>query len=254
VVCRSEFESLKHAEEARRYLKDLTQAEGVLPVLQEGISSLAGLKKILYRPLWIAGIVLAAAAVSYYFVTPRKLELELENIARTAPSGTASTSNSLSASAVSALSATAPAVNAPSTAPLSGGEPDRIAERLVITITVPLEQEQEAIQRINEVMREHGQFRKETFSSEVREISGSLTAGELSIFFSRIGDSGRASYSRKRLDSVPGTQAVPFVMKLKSAPRAASKSSQTLPPAQKPQIEPAASAPSAPAATPTFGR
>jgi len=250
VVCRSELEALKHAEEARRYLKDLTQAEGVLPILREGISLLAGLKKVLYRPLWIAGIVLMTAAVSYYFVTPRKLDIEIENIARTAPSSTASPATSPSGAVVNAVPATAPAVNAPPPAPSSGGEPDRMAEPLAITITVPQELEMEAMQRINQVMREHGRLQKEAFSDEVREITGSLTAGELIVFFSRIGDAGRASYSRKRLASLPGTQQVPFIMKLKSAPRAASKSSPSIPAVQNPPIAPAVSAPPAPAPPP----
>jgi hypothetical protein len=254
VVCRSEFDSLKHAAEAKRYLKDLTPAEGVLPVLQEGLSSFAGLKKVLYRPLWIAGIVLIAAAGIYYFVTPRKLDIELDNIARTAPSNTVSPPNSPSAAVETISPATAPAISAPPPAPPSAGERDRIAEPLAITITVTQEHEEEAMQRINRVMREHGRLRKEAFSNEVREISGSLTAGELSIFFSRISDAGRASYSRKRLDSVPGTQTVPFIMKLKSAPSVASKSSPSIPAVQKPPIEPAAPVPPAPASAPPRGQ
>ncbi len=249
VVCRSELDALKHAEEARRYLKDLAQAEGVLPILQEGIASLAGLKKVLYRPLWIAGIVLMTAAVSYYFVTPRKLDIEIENIVRTAPSSTASPAPSPTGAVVNAVPPTAPAVNAPP-APSPGSKPDRTAEPLAITITVPQEHEKEAMQRINQVMREHVRLQKEEFSDEVREVTGSLTADELSVFISRIGDAGRASYSRKRLDSLPGTQQAPFIMKLKSAPRAASKSSPSIPAVQNPPVAPAASAPPASAPPP----
>jgi hypothetical protein len=254
VMCRSELESLKHAEEARRYIKDITPVEGIMPVLQEGVSAVKGLKKVLYRPLWIAGIVLIATTVTYYFVTPRKLDIEIDNIARTAPSGTVISASSPSAPVVNAVPAIAQAVHAPTAAPVSRGEPDRMVEPLAITITAPQEQEKESIQRINQVVRELGKLRKEAFSNEVREITGALTASELVIFISRISNTGRASYNRKRLDSFPGTQTVPFILTLKFAPRAASTSSPSIPPVQKPLIEPAPSAPPAPASAPPPGQ
>ena len=46
-------------------------------------------------------------------------------------------------------------------------------------------------------MKGHARLRKLRFSDTVREVSGSLTAGELHTFFSRIEQAGRVSYSKK---------------------------------------------------------
>lgn len=247
VVCRSELESLKHVEEARQYIKDITPVEGIMPVLQEGVSAVKGLKRVLYRPLWIVGIVLVAAAVTYYFVTPRRIEVEIENIARTAPSVTAAQPAAVEKAAPRADQAVA-------ARPTAAAASDRAMEPIAITITVPQEHEQEAMQRINDVLREHVRLQKEAFSVTVREISGSLPPAELLAFLRRIGDAGKIHYSRKRFDSVSGAQPVPFILKLKSAAGVASKSSPSIPPVQPPPVEPAAAAPTRPASAPPFAQ
>lgn len=91
-VCSSECQALMHTEVTRRFLKDLAPAEGVMPRMKEGFSGLGRLKKLFYRPLWIA-VLAAVVAAAYYYSTvvlmPRRLDLELESIVKTAPSLTA---------------------------------------------------------------------------------------------------------------------------------------------------------------------
>ena len=59
VMCYTEYQALKQAAETKQYLKDITPPEGIVQRVQAGVSGLAKLKKILYRPLWLAhrGIV-----------------------------------------------------------------------------------------------------------------------------------------------------------------------------------------------------
>jgi hypothetical protein len=206
VVCRSEFEALKRIDETRQFLKDVTPEEGILSRLKKGFSAAARLKKIIYRPLWVAGIALLAAAGTYYVVTPTPLDVELESIVKTTPSTTVSTAIGSSPVVISAPAATVPA---------SAGEP------LMITITLAQENERKSIRRINEVMREYDQLWGKKFSDTVREISGSLTAKELLTFFSRIKTTGTISYNRSRIESQPKAQPLPFVLTLKRAPQTA---------------------------------
>src|ERR1700693_4077665 len=119
VVCKSQFEALKHREETRRLLKDITPAEGIVPRMREGLSSAVRLKKVLYRPLWIAGIVLVAAAVYHFAITPTQLDVELDSIVKTMPSSTAPT-----AAAPAVVKESAPAVvKQPVAAPAPAVEP-----------------------------------------------------------------------------------------------------------------------------------
>ncbi len=207
VVCRSEFEALRRTEETRQILKDIDAPEGVVGRVREGVSSIRNVRKILYRPLWMLGIVLAAAAVYYYVVTPRQLDVEIERIIKTEPSA--------SVPLVSGPAAT----THPQLTASSSGQPlplrpaaSPARERLVITITA--DDDKEAIRRINDILREHGQLQKLKFSDSDREIGGSLIAKELVTFFGRISSVAKVSYSRKRLESFPVAEPVPFVMKL----------------------------------------
>jgi hypothetical protein len=240
VVCRSEFEALKHAEDTRSFLRDITPPESVAQQVREGISSLARLKKVVYRPLWIAAILLVAAAVYYYVITPRRLDVELENIVRTTSSSTTPTAAAQPSVAVSSATNSTPAlaVIAQAAAPASAGEPVRAIEPLTVTITIGQANEKTAIRQLNEVLRGHAQLRKKKFSDEVREISGSLTSKELLVLFDRIEETGKAGYSRKRLQSFPSAQPIPFVLKLKTAPRAVEKPTSTAKPVQKPAENP----------------
>jgi hypothetical protein len=222
VVCYSQYQALKRVDETRKYLKDITPPEGVVQRMKEGVSGLAKLKKVLYRPLWIAGIIVVAALVIYYLRTPRQLDVELDNIVKTVPSGTAS-------AAGHPIVAAAPPAAAPSAAPAPS--PARAVEPLAILITTA--DDTAATSRINEVMRGHGRLREMRFSDTVRELSGSLTAKELLTFFNRIESAAKVSYSRKRLESFPAGQPVPFVMKLRVAPRTAEGKAPIAPPVKK---------------------
>jgi hypothetical protein len=226
IVCRSEYEALRRTEETRKILRDINASEGVVERVKEGVSAIGKLKKIVYRPLWLAGIVVVAAAVYYYIVTPRQLDLELDRIVKTAPT--------LSAPTATAIPGIAGGTTAP-TAAAHAPEPRPVAapamESLIVTIA--LENEQSAVPRLNEVMRGHGQLRKMKFSDTVREVSGSLTSGELLDLFSRIETVAKVSYNRKRFETLPASGPVPFVLKLKAAhkpaPQAAPVARSALP-------------------------
>jgi hypothetical protein len=110
VICRSEFEALRRSEETLQILRDIDTCGGVVGRVKDGVSALGKIKKLFYRPLWIAGIVLAVAAVVYYLMRPRQLDLEIDRIVQSAPavSAPAAPSGALSAPASAATaSATA---------------------------------------------------------------------------------------------------------------------------------------------------
>ena len=222
VVCYSEYQALKRADETRKYLKDITPPEGVVQRMKEGVTGLAKLKKLLYRPLWVAGIVIVAAIVYYYVSRPRQLDVELESIAKTAPSSTAPTTHTPAASAVP------PVVVQPS-APVHVTAHE--LEPLAVSITT--ENDKTAIRRINAVMAGHGQLRKYKFTDKVREISGSLTTKELRIFFNQIESVGKVTYNRKRFESFPSAQPIPFVVKLTIVTRAPEEKEPPVQPVKK---------------------
>jgi len=216
VRCKSEFDALKRMEETRQILKDIDLPEGVAHQVKEGVSALAKLKMILYRPLWFAGIAVAAAALFYYATLPRQIDLEIESLVKTAPVSTIATPTALPTTdpVMATAAATTPAAVAP-VRPVA--EP--AVEPLAVSITP--ENETAAVRRINEVMRGHGQLRKLKFSSIERELAGKLTAKELLVFFDRIEEVAKVRYNRKRLASFPGAEPIPFVLTLKAAPKSA---------------------------------
>jgi hypothetical protein len=211
VVCKSEFEALRRTEETRQLLKDIDSPEGVSHRLKEGVFALAKLKKILYRPLWIAGIALAAAGIYYYAMLPRQLDLEIDSIVKTAPATTAP----VPAAALKIESPVKP------TAGVDGPVPQPVSRRTIAPLAVSIVpiNETSAIQRVNEVMGGHEELRKMKFSNNVRQLSGKLTAQELLTLFDRIGEVAKVRYDRKRFKSFPDDQQVPFVLTLKTAPR-----------------------------------
>jgi hypothetical protein len=213
VVCRSEFEALKSMEETRQLLKYIASPEGVAHRVKEGVSALVKLKKILYRPLWLAGIALVAAGVSYYAMQPRQLDLEIENIVKTAPATTTSVPAAGPKREAPVVTKPVAGVQRPATQPVS----PRAMAPLEVSIT--LSDETSAIQRVNEVMSGHGKLRKMKFSDTERQLSGKLTAQELLTFFDRIGEVAKVRYDRKRFKSFPADQQVPFVLTLKAAPK-----------------------------------
>jgi hypothetical protein len=254
VVCRSEFEALRQAEDTRSFLKDITPPESVAQQVRESISGLARLKKIVYRPLWIVAILVLAGAVYYYMITPRRLDVEIENIVKTSSSSTAPTTTAqppaVPGSAATTTAVTSAFVQSPSPTPVVKTAP--AIEPLEVTITIAKEDEKAAIQQLNDVMQGHAQLRKNKFSDDIREVSGSLTSKELMILFDRIRETAKTSYSRKRFQSFPSAQPIPFVMKLKTVTGAAAKPAPTEKPLQRPADQPAeAVVPPQPVTAPT---
>jgi hypothetical protein len=238
VVCYSQYEALKRADETRKFLKDITPPEGVVQIVKEGVSGLAKLKKILYRPLWLLSIIVVVAVLYYFLSKPRQLDMDIDNILKTTPSRTTQTA-----------SAPPPVTRPVPVMPLVVQPAVPVADPLLVVITT--DNDKAAIRRINDIMRGHGQLRKYKFTDMVREISGSLTAKELLTFFNRIDTSvGKVSYSRKRLEAFPSAQPIPFILKLtvvQKAPEAETPPEQPL----KEPIEEKGPAPSVTAPTST---
>jgi hypothetical protein len=173
VVCKSEFDALRCMEETRQLQKYIDSPEGVAHRVKESISTLTKLKKILYRPLWLAGIALIVAGVCYYAMLPRQLDIEIENIVKTAPVTTSPTSSA-------GLQPKSPVVSMPAVGvlrPVQKPVPTPAVAPLSVSIT-PVN-ETTAIQRINEVMQGHGQLRTLKFSETQRELSGKRIEHEL---------------------------------------------------------------------------
>ncbi len=225
VVCSSEFQALKRVAETRRYIKDITPPAGIVQKVKAGVSGLSRLKKILYRPLWVAGIIVVSALVYFYALTPHRHDSEFDGtgapsgmttqpVPATPPPPGVAANATARARAESKKTATEPAPVSPSIEPL--------------VITISVDDEQAATRRINEVMQEHAVLRSMGFSDTVKEISGSLTANELLAFFNRIETAGKIHYNRRRLASFPAAAPVPFVMRLKTAPKSAERPIQQL--------------------------
>jgi hypothetical protein len=233
VVCRSEFEALRRTEETRQILKDINAPESVVGRVKEGVSSIRRLKTVIYRPLWMAGLVLIAAAVYYYIVTPRQLDIEIERIVKTEPTVSAPTT---SVPAVAANAPVTPRGSKKLVPPHAAATPPA-PERLVVTITA--DNDKAAVRRINEIMHGHSQLQQLKFSDSAREVGGSLTANELVIFFNRIRSVAKVSYSRKRFQSFPASEPIPFMMKLVIVPGRSEEPGSIAQPVQKPAEAPA---------------
>jgi hypothetical protein len=213
VVCRSEFEALRQMEETRQLLKYINSPGGVAHGMKEGMSALAKLKKILYRPLWIAGITLLAAGVYYYAMLPSQLDLEIDSIVKTAPATTASVPAAEPKRETPVVTAPVASLQKLAAQPVS----TRVVAPLAVSL-VPFD-ETSSMQQVNEVMSKHGELRKMKFSDTERQLSGKLTALELLTFFDMMGDVAKVRYDRKRFKSFPADQQIPFVLTLKAAPK-----------------------------------
>jgi hypothetical protein len=213
VVCRSEFDALRRTEETRQLLKYIDSPGGVAHRVKEGVSALSKLRKILYRPLWLAGIVLVAAGISYYAMLPRQLDVEIDNIVKTAPAATSSVPAAESKTEAPMEKKPAVSGQRPATQPVS----TRAVAPLAVSI-MPIN-ETSAIQQLNGVMSGHRELRKMKFSDTERKVTGKLTAQELLTFFDRIGEVAKVRYDRKRFKSFSTAQPIPFVLTLKAAPQ-----------------------------------
>lgn len=209
-LCKSELQALRCAAETRQYIKDITPAEGMVQRVKAGMFGLGGLRKLMYRPLWLLGIAAVLFFGYRYVVTPLLHDKELEGLETTAP--------------VAAPVVPAPAPAAPP-APAAAQKKEETAAPALprpdsIVITITAENEKEAMRRINEVMKGHALLRTLRFTDTNKEISGSLTAKELVTFFNRIESVGKISYGRAKLDSFPAGETLPFIIRLKAAPAA----------------------------------
>jgi hypothetical protein len=95
--------------------------------------------------------------------------------------------------------------------------PPAQADPLVVSVTVPREEESAAIGRLNAAMQGHPLLNSQRFSEKVREISGSMTADELHVLFDRIRGAGKVSYKRSRLTTAGTGERISFVMRLRTA-------------------------------------
>ena len=235
-ICRSEFQALKKVADTKQLLKDITPPGTLGQRVKLSVSGLSRLKLLLYRPLWVIAIIGAGALIYMNIFAPRQRDIEIENIEKSLPPAM----SVASAPTVSVLvSATVPtsASQQHVAEPARPAAPPSVAPLLISIMPAS----ENAVRRINEVMRGHGELRKMKFSDTVREISGSLTQKELLTFFARIEDAGKVTYSRKRFESFPSAEPLPFVIKMKPAP----KTAEAVPQVQehKPAQETAASMP-----------
>jgi anti-sigma factor RsiW len=234
MVCSSEYQSLKKKSETRRILKDITPPEGLVQHLKEGASALAKLKKLLYRPLLLAAIIGIAVLVSINLASRRR-DVEIENLEKSLPPAAAPMA--AVASAPTVTQAAIPPAPIPAAAPPSVHRPvsEAPAVEQPIVITITPQNEQAARPLINEAMNGHNSFRKLQFSDTMREISGSLTGKEMLTFFNRIEAAGKVTYSRKKSEFIQTAHPIPFIVKLKPAPKiAAPPATQATPKVYKP--------------------
>jgi hypothetical protein len=243
-VCTSELQALRYAADTKQLLKDITPSEGMAARREAMLLFFGRLRLLLYRPHWILLTALAAGYLYFFVIVPSRHDPELENIERSLPaavvSAPAASRSALSPALAAAPTPTpAPAVKAP--APVPSVEP------LAITITPD---DQSSMRRINEVMKGHAKLRKLRFTDAVREVSGSLTPGELQTLFSRIEQAGKVSYSKKRFSALSTAEPVPFVLKLKDAPPAPAKPAPAVA-VEKPAPAPVAAPPQPVVSSPT---
>jgi hypothetical protein len=255
VVCRSEFEVLKRSFETRLFMKDFAPARGMSQRMKEMFSGLARLRRVFYRPLWIAGFALLAAAAYYYAMMQRQLDLELDSIVKTTPQAVSS------APVPTAIPPVVPPEQQPVTASTSSGAGNMVSPAAVLPaqdaliVLITAEDDQTAIQRINDVMRGHHQLRRMKLSDTDREVSGSLTPDDLRILFERLAEAGKVTYNHKRFASFPDAQPIPFTLKLNAASRTPGKSRQQPMPARKSaaaKYSDGSAVPSLPATAPTL--
>lgn len=236
--CATEYQSLKRVDETTQFLREITPVEGVAETVRMGVAKASGIRKVLYRPLWLITVIAFVVAGYFLVLVPSRERQEQEW-------------RELSSPAVPDASK-GPAAPPPPAAAEAKKQPEPAlqAARDPLAVTVTVDDEAAAMRSINDVMRGHGVLRTKRFSETVKEISGDLTAKELLTFFNRIAPYGRVSYSSRRLEEFSAALPLPFVIRLRQAPRPAAPSAPpvTGEPAAPPQ--PSAGAPARPASEP----
>ncbi|MEK6743254.1 MAG: zf-HC2 domain-containing protein [Nitrospirota bacterium] len=234
VVCRSEFDSLRRIDETRRFLKDINAPDGVAARMKAGVSGLAGIRKLMFRPLWLIMIAAVIAASYLYVIDPLLHDPDIEKLDAGIPPPPAATAES--AQRTLPTPTPPPAVPPPPQQKMERAPAVAApkADPLVVTITMEKQNEKASIRTINDAMKEHAMLKTMRFSDKVREISGSLTPDELLTFFNRVQSAGKITYKRSRLASA-GSELLPFVMKLQTqAPPQTPADGSTAKPVAKP--------------------
>jgi hypothetical protein len=232
-VCRSQFDAHRRINETQEFLHYLSPEEGIAGRVKAGASRLSGVRRLLFRPLWLAAIVIAAIVLHVYVIRPFLHDPDLEKL----DAGPAvPPAAEVKAGPVTVPTPTPPAASGPSQQQTAAPKTDP----LVITITLMKENEKEGIGLINDAMQEHALLKSMRFSDKAREISGSLTTDELTTFFGRIRGAGKITYKRSRLAAAHG-ELLPFVMKLQvvSAPPQATAETPVSGPVDRPADKPA---------------
>jgi hypothetical protein len=226
-VCRSQFDALRRINETQEFLDYLSPEEGIAGRVKAGAFRLSRVRKLFFRPLWLAAVVIAVVVLQVYVIRPLLHDPDLEKLdaGPTVPP----------AEQVKAEPVTIPTPTHAAAEPKPQAAAAPATDPLVVTITLVKENEKAGIRMINDAMKEHALLKSMRFSEKVREISGSLTPDELSTFFSRIQGIGKITYKRSRLAAAQG-ELLPFVMKLQavSAPPQAAVEQ----PAARPVVEP----------------
>jgi len=210
-VCRSRHDALRQTDETLAFLRYLDPNEGLAGRVKAGI---AWLSRLLFRPLWLAMIIVGALAVQHYVITPLLHDPDLEKLDAGVPLQAAA---KLETAPLSAPTPTppVPAVSEPKQqAPITAAPK---ADPLLVIITLEKEGEKASMVQINEAMKEHALLTNLRFSEKVREVTGKLTSDELFTFFNRIRDSGKITYKRSRLASAASGESISFVLKLQVA-------------------------------------
>jgi hypothetical protein len=207
--CRSEHDALRHVVETREILREVLPAEGASGRALRRASWLSALTRLFYRPLLLLTVLASAGAVFLYIILPLLYDPDLERL----DSGT----HAPPAAAPSPPLATEPSPTLPAPAAPPPADLPAPVERLVVTLTIPREEEQAAVSRLNEALQGHPLLNSQRFSEKEREISGSMTADELSVLFDRIRGEGKLSYKRARLKAAGAGERLFFVMRLRTA-------------------------------------
>ena len=204
--CSTELEALRQAAETKRLLRDITPPEGVVQRVKEGVSGLSRFKKLLYRPLWIAGMIAAGALVYLLLLVPNHALFKqgADDMEQNPAEAPVAENASKTAGRNKNTSARRAIMHDPSVKPL------------MVTITVS--NGSSGRSRINGIMQGHALLRTMRFTDTVKEISGNLTGKELITFFNRASNAGRIRYSRSHFRSFPTAQPIPFVIRLRQAP------------------------------------